>query len=87
MRSPLRLASRLYFQSVVIIQPIDMMPDGEMNMCDGCPDITVHNGQLVWSCRLDELLRFGCFATAAPKAAACSRQLERPSEIRQRKSA
>ena len=38
-------------------------------MCDGCPDITVHNGQLVWSCRLDELKQFGCFATAAPKTA------------------
>lgn len=67
--SPWQLAERLYFQSVVIIQPIDMMADGRMNMCDGCPDITVHNGQLVWSCRLDELKQFGCFATAAPKVA------------------
>ncbi len=78
--SPLQLAERLFFQSVVIIQPIDMMADGEMNMCDGCPDMTVHNGQLVWSCRLDELKQFGCFATAAPKAA-CGARVEPLREV------
>ncbi len=63
----LRLPRTLHFQTVAIIQPIDMLADGEMNMCDGCPDMTVHNGELVWSCRLDERLRYGCFLTAAPK--------------------
>jgi hypothetical protein len=38
-----------------------------MNMCDGCPDITVWNGELVWSCRLEEQMKFGCFVRAAPK--------------------
>jgi hypothetical protein len=56
---------------MAIIQPIDMLKDGSMNMCDGCPDITVHDGELVWSCRLEERLRHGCFLTAAPKAASC----------------
>ena len=64
---PWRLANRSHFQSILIIQPIDMMPDGESNMCDGCPDMTVHNGELVWSCRLDELTKHGCFLAAAPK--------------------
>jgi hypothetical protein len=50
-------------------------------MCDGCPDITVHEGKLVWSCRLDELKQFGCFTTAAPKAA-CGQRVERVSQIR-----
>lgn len=68
-KAPWRLASRLYFQSIVVIQPIDMMADGEINMCDGCPDMTVHDGELVWSCRLDERLRYGCFLTTAPKGA------------------
>jgi hypothetical protein len=52
---------------VAIIQPIDFMPDGETNLCDGCPDMTAHNGELVWSCRLDERLRFGCNLTLAPR--------------------
>ncbi|MBI5548293.1 MAG: radical SAM protein [Deltaproteobacteria bacterium] len=66
-RRPWRVAARAHFQSVAIIQPIDFMPDGEANMCDGCPDMTVHDNELVWSCRLDERLRYGCFLTAAPR--------------------
>lgn len=66
-RAPLGARDPVHFQSVAIIQPIDMMPDGETNMCDGCPDMTVHEGELVWSCRLDERLQYGCFLTAAPK--------------------
>lgn len=69
LRTPLRVPPRVHFQSIVVIQPIDMMPDGEMNMCDGCPDMTVKDGQLVWSCRLDEHTRHGCFLTAAPRCA------------------
>lgn len=65
-RHPRLAADRLHAQTILIIQPIDMMPDGEMNMCDGCPDMTVHNGELVWSCRLDERLEHGVFYTAAP---------------------
>jgi pyruvate-formate lyase-activating enzyme len=64
--APRQWRDRVHFQSVLVIQPIDMMPDGEMNMCDGCPDMTVHEGRLVWSCRLDELQRHGCFLTATP---------------------
>lgn len=58
---------KVHFQSLVVIQPIDVMADGEANMCDGCPDITVHEGELVWSCRLDERQQYGCFLAAAPK--------------------
>jgi hypothetical protein len=39
-----------------------------MSMCDGCPDITVWNDELVWSCRLEEQMKFGCFVRAVPKA-------------------
>jgi len=67
--NPMKALRRQYFQSIAIIQPIDFMADGETNMCDGCPDMTVHNGELVWSCRLDERLRYGCFLTAAPRCA------------------
>jgi MoaA/NifB/PqqE/SkfB family radical SAM enzyme len=57
----------VHFQSIVVIQPIDMMADGQANMCDGCPDMTVHDGKLVWSCRLDEQAANGCFLNAVPK--------------------
>lgn len=58
---------RLHTQSIMIIQPIDLLPDGRQNMCDGCPDMTVWDGQLAWSCRLEECLHFGEFVRTAPK--------------------
>ncbi len=67
-RAPLSaLRRRLCYQSLVVIQPIDVLPDGRMNMCDGCPDMTVWNGQLVWSCRMDEQERFGRNLSAIPR--------------------
>lgn len=64
---PSELARPLHLQSLVVIQPIDFQADGSANMCDGCPDITVHDGQLVWSCRLDERKEHGCWLNAAPR--------------------
>jgi hypothetical protein len=69
LKRPWTALERIHFQSILVIQPIDMMADGEMNMCDGCPDMTVHDGELVWSCRLDEKQQYGCFLTAAPSTA------------------
>lgn len=65
--SPRKLLAPMHFQSIVMIQPIDTMTDGATNMCDGCPDMTVHQGELVWSCRLDERLQHGCLLQAVPK--------------------
>jgi hypothetical protein len=61
-RRPLRPLPRLHVQSVMIIQPVDILADGRMNMCDACPDVTVHEGELVWSCRMEELKKYGGFA-------------------------
>ena len=49
------------------IQPTDVLEDGRQNMCDGCADMTLHEGRLAWSCRLEELRRFGTFVTSVPK--------------------
>jgi hypothetical protein len=69
LRSPLAALRRgLCFQSILIIQPIDILPDGRANMCDGCPDITVWNDQLVWSCRMDEQERFGQNLRIVPRS-------------------
>lgn len=65
---PLDARKPLHFQSLMIIQPIDLLEDGRQNMCDACPDITVHDGKLVWSCRLDEMQKVGGFLHTVPKA-------------------
>ncbi|MFZ5477476.1 MAG: radical SAM protein [Myxococcota bacterium] len=67
-RHPTAWLKPVYFQSIAFIQPIDMTEAGEANMCDGCPDMTVHEGKLVWSCRLDELKRHGTFLHCVPRA-------------------
>lgn len=66
-RNPFNLFRRLHLQSVTIIQPADILCNGSMSMCDGCPDVTVWNDELVWSCRLEEQIKFGCFVRAVPK--------------------
>lgn len=67
LRNPYRIFEGLHYQSIMIIQPVDFLVDGSQNMCDGCPDITVWNGRLVWSCRLEEQRQFGCFVRTVPK--------------------
>jgi len=66
--SPRAALRRQHIQSIAFIQPIDHGADGEANMCDGCPDMTVHDGKLVWSCRLDELKRHGGLLRCVPRA-------------------
>ena len=56
-----------HIQSIMIIQPVNMLADGRQDMCDSCPDITVHDGKLVWSCRLEEMNNFGAFVQSVPK--------------------
>ena len=62
-----RIFKKLHYQFIMIIQPVDFMPDGAHNMCDSCPDMTVWNNQLVWSCRLEELKQFGCWIRSVPR--------------------
>lgn len=64
--SPRTALRRQFMQSVLIIQPIDIGADGRENMCDRCPDMTVHDGKLVWSCRLEEWREFGGPLRAVP---------------------
>lgn len=67
-KNPLNIFKRLHYQSIMIIQPVDVrLEDGSQNMCDGCPDITVWNGKLVWSCRMEEQLNFGYNLKTYPK--------------------
>lgn len=68
LKNPLNLFKRAFFQSFMIIQPVHIEPDGRQDMCDACPDITVHEGRLVWSCRLEEMIHYGCFFNFVPKS-------------------
>jgi hypothetical protein len=65
-KDPESIKDNLYLQTFTVIQPVDLMEDGQANMCDGCPDMTVHNGKLYWSCRLEEIKSHGCFIHAVP---------------------
>lgn len=68
LKNPLGIFKHAYLQSFMIIQPVNIKPDGRQDMCDGCPDITVHKGRLVWSCRLQEMNLHDCFYTFVPKS-------------------
>ncbi len=63
LRHPGRLFQPIYLQSIGIIQAPDIMPDGRADMCDSCPDMTVYEGNLINSCRMDEWRLFGSFLT------------------------
>lgn len=65
--NPIRFFKRLHYQSIMIIQPPDILENGTQNMCDGCPDMTVLDGKLVWSCRMEEPVKYGCFVQTVPK--------------------
>ena len=66
-KNPLNFFKRLHYQSIMIIQPIDILDDGRQNMCDSCPDITVWNGKFVWSCRMEEQINLGYNIRTFPK--------------------
>jgi hypothetical protein len=66
-KKPAGLLRPAYLQSLMIIQPVNFAEDGRQDMCDGCPDITVHQGRLVWSCRLEEMNRYGMFLQTVPR--------------------
>jgi hypothetical protein len=67
LRSPSVLFRRLHLQSIMVISPVEVLENGEQDMCDGCPDMTVWNGELAWSCRLEECIHFGQFTRTVPK--------------------
>jgi hypothetical protein len=68
LRNPLRLFEPLYVQSIGIIQAPDVQPNGMADMCDSCPDMTVYNGTLINSCRMDEYRLFGGLLTVREAA-------------------
>lgn len=58
-RDPRRLFSPIRFQTISIIQAPDLQPNGQVDMCDSCPDMTIWDGNLINSCRMDEYRLYG----------------------------
>lgn len=63
-RRPGELFRPLYVQSIGIIQGPDLLEDGRVDMCESCPDMTVWDGKLVHSCRMDEWRLYGSYVVA-----------------------
>ena len=57
-RNPLNIFRTVHSVGIGIVQAPDAQ-DGDVDMCESCPDITVFEGRLVNSCRLDEYRKFG----------------------------
>ncbi len=66
-RRPGRLFNTLHVQSINIVQAPDLLPDGQVDMCENCPDMTIYEGKLVNSCRLDEYRLFGGLLSAVSR--------------------
>jgi len=67
-QNPARIFDGIYLQSIGIIQAPDMLEDGRMDMCDSCPDVTIWDGKLVNSCRMDENRLYGAQLRFSPSA-------------------
>ena len=67
LRHPGRILDKMYVQSIGIIQAPDIQPNGQADMCDSCPDITIYDGKFINSCRMDEYRLFGGFVAIREK--------------------
>ncbi|MGD8922347.1 MAG: radical SAM protein [Candidatus Zixiibacteriota bacterium] len=59
LRKPLALFRRVNVQSITIVQPTDILDNGEQDNCDGCPNKTLWHGELVSACRIEEYRNYG----------------------------
>jgi hypothetical protein len=66
-KNPFRLFEKLYVQTINILQPIDILANGEQDNCDGCPNGTVWNNRLVRACHLDNYKYYGGPVHMIPK--------------------
>jgi hypothetical protein len=67
LKNPLRLFEKLNVQTINILQPVDILPNGEQDNCDGCPNGTVWNKRLVRACHLDNYKYYGGPVHMVPK--------------------
>ncbi len=68
LKHPLYLFRPLYLQAITVVQPVDILPTGENDNCDGCPNKTLWQGRLISACRLEEYLIYGSPIQTIPKS-------------------
>jgi len=66
-KKPIMSLRRLYVQNIVVMQPHDVLENGEQDECDGCPNKTVWQGRLVSECRKEDYLKFARPIVSVPK--------------------
>lgn len=66
-RNPIHLIKRLYVQNIIIEQPVDILPTGEPDICDGCPNKTLWKDRLISACLLEFYLRYDAPVIAVPR--------------------
>jgi organic radical activating enzyme len=79
--NPLRCFHPVKAIGIGIIQGPDLLPDGSVDMCDDCPDMCVHEGKLVNSCRLDECRKFGSMLHVHVNSRSTKEILEKHHEV------
>ena len=72
LKNPLYMFRPLYLQAITVVQPVDILPTGENDNCDGCPNKTLWKGRLVSACRLEEYLIYGSPILTFPTKAVVS---------------
>jgi hypothetical protein len=66
-RNPVFLFRPVHAQNIIVLQPMDMLPTGEMDLCDGCPNKTYWQGRMVSSCILESYLKYSAPLIALPQ--------------------
>lgn len=57
-KKPWKLFFPAQLQAITVVIP-PFFVNGKRDLCDACPDAILHNGRLVPSCSLEEIIRFG----------------------------
>jgi hypothetical protein len=66
-RNPALFFGPVHAQNIILLQPLDILPTGEMDFCDGCPNKTYWEGRILSSCSLESYLKYGTPLVALPR--------------------
>ncbi len=67
LKDPAGLVRPVFAQNIILLQPVDILPNGELDLCDGCPNKTYWEGRMISSCILESYLRFSAPLIAVPR--------------------
>jgi hypothetical protein len=77
LKNPVHLFKPLFLQSLTVVQPVDILENGETDNCDGCPNKTLWNGRLVSACRMEEYMIYGAPIQTVPHSFFIRKQMTR----------